>query len=133
MKHTCFWISPAQWLPVNVQTINASLKGVNKKDLINAAGEKHCQASLNFSGKLWGRVWKEQYGVTGCVHAEEDQVRPEEVEWTLPHDLRYCVIMAFEVEHQSHNNYACQNPDILCGLLRNDIKLEIFGHGHLSV
>ena len=41
--------------------------------------------------------------------------------------------MTFEVEHQSPNNYACQKPDKLCSLLRNEMKLEIFGCGHLSV
>lgn len=52
-------------------------------------------------------------------------MRPEEVAWTLPYDLRYCLVLTLEVEHE--------NSDILFDELRNYIKLEIFAHGHLSV
>lgn len=58
-KHTCcFRFSSAQWTPVNVQTTEASPKGANKKDLISAAGEKHCQAVHKLSGNIWAREGK---------------------------------------------------------------------------
>lgn len=130
-KHThCFRFSSAQWIPVNMETSEASLKGVNKKYLISAAGEKRFR---NLSGNIWAGNGRISMGATGWTHSEEVQVRPEEVAWTLPYDPRYCVVMTFKVEHQSHRNHACQSAHTSGGLLRNDIKLEIFGHGHLSV
>lgn len=110
MKHTCcFRFSSAHWTPVNVEPSEASLKWVNKKDLISAAGEKHCLAAHNLSGNIWvgnGGIsmgWQDEHTVRKSRwgqrkwHGHCNTTLGIVLEWPLKWNTKVSIIMSAKV------------------------------------